>query len=219
MSTSETNEPRGGPSDAELLAAAASSPAAFEAFYSRHVDKVVGFCTRRLRDPEDVADVVANTFLAVLTSSGSYRPDRGDPGAWLIGIAARTIATHLRSQGRLQKLNSRVVGSRLLDEDDIQRIEDQIDAARVTDALSAALDDLSPRNREAILLVSDGGLTPAEAADHLGVARAAFRMRLAAARKALRGALREHESSAPAPPVPARAHTVSLHTDWKGSPS
>ena len=46
-----------------------ADPAAFEAFYRRHVDRVIGFAARRLRDPADVADVVASTFVNALTRS------------------------------------------------------------------------------------------------------------------------------------------------------
>ena len=49
----------------------------------------------------------------------------------------------------------------------------------------AALERLRPRAREALLLVSEAGLRPAEAARVLGISPAAFRMRLSAARRAL----------------------------------
>ena len=63
------------PTDRELLESLNADPAAFELFYRRHVDRVIGFAARRLPDAADVADVVATTFLTVLTSSTSYDRD------------------------------------------------------------------------------------------------------------------------------------------------
>lgn len=87
-------------SDHELLARLGGDPGAFEVFYRRHVDLVVGFSARRLREPADVADVVAATFLAVLTSTAGFDPARGEATAWLLGICSNVIAGVLRRAGR-----------------------------------------------------------------------------------------------------------------------
>jgi DNA-directed RNA polymerase specialized sigma24 family protein len=86
--------------DADLLGRLSSDPAAFEVFYRGHVDRVIGFTARRIRDPADVADIVAATFVTVLTAASSYDPRRGEPGAWLLGITARLIANEHRRRGR-----------------------------------------------------------------------------------------------------------------------
>jgi DNA-directed RNA polymerase specialized sigma24 family protein len=70
-------------SDEELLAAATADKAAFLEFYDRHVEQIVAFGVRRLGDPDQVADLVAEVFLAVLRSAGSYDPRRGTARAWL----------------------------------------------------------------------------------------------------------------------------------------
>jgi DNA-directed RNA polymerase specialized sigma24 family protein len=57
------------PTDKDLLNQLSTDPAAFETFYWRHLDRVIGFTARRVREP---ADVVAVTFLTVLTA-GSPR--------------------------------------------------------------------------------------------------------------------------------------------------
>jgi RNA polymerase sigma factor (sigma-70 family) len=171
--------------DIGLLRRLPADPHAFEAFYRRHVDQVIGFTTRRVRDPADVADLVAATFLAVLTSAGSYDPGRGEPVAWLLGITARLIAGARRRQGRERAATARIAGRALIDASDIERLEERIDAARSSQAALAALGRLKPRAREALLLVSADGLTPAQAARVLGISPAAFRMRLSGARRAL----------------------------------
>jgi DNA-directed RNA polymerase specialized sigma24 family protein len=88
------------PADTELLGRLSADPAAFEIFYRRHVDRVIGFTARRVRDPADVADLVASTFLTVLTAARSYDESRGEPAAWLLGITARLIAGARRRRGR-----------------------------------------------------------------------------------------------------------------------
>jgi RNA polymerase sigma-70 factor (ECF subfamily) len=175
----------GEPTDEDLLGGLSSDPAAFEVFYRRHVDRVVGFAARRVSEPADVADLVAATFVTVLTAARSYDPERGEPGAWLLGITARLIANTRRRKVREPAALARVAGRRLIDQSDIERLEERIDAARSSQAVLAALDRLRPRAREALLLVSAAGLRPAEAARVSGISPAAFRMRLSSARRAL----------------------------------
>lgn len=173
------------PADEDLLRRLSVDPAAFEAFYRLHVDRVIGFAARRVTEPADVADLVAATFVTALTAARSYDPQRGEPGAWLLGIAARLIANARRRKVRESAALARLAGRRLIDQSDIERLEERIDAARCSQAVLAALDRLRPRAREALLLVSEGELRPAEAARVLGISPAAFRMRLSSARRAL----------------------------------
>jgi RNA polymerase sigma-70 factor (ECF subfamily) len=120
------------PADTELLGRLSADPAAFEIFYRRHVDRVIGFTARRVRDPADVADLVASTFLTVLTAARSYDESRGEPTAWLLGITARLIAGARRRRGREAAAAARIAGRRLIDASDIERLEERIDAARAS---------------------------------------------------------------------------------------
>jgi RNA polymerase sigma factor (sigma-70 family) len=178
------------PTDRELLARVGTDPFAFEIFYRRHVDRVVRFAARRVRNPADVADVAAATFVAVLTSARSYDPDRGAPTAWLLGIAARVIADGDRRHARESALGARLAGRRLIDTNDIERLEEQIHADQHSVAVMEAVSGLRPRSREVLLLIGEEGLTSGEAARVLGISAANFRMRLTAARRALAKALR-----------------------------
>jgi RNA polymerase sigma factor (sigma-70 family) len=173
------------PPDEGLVRRLSADPGAFEAFYRQHVDRVIGFAARRVTEPADVADLVAATFVTALTAARSYDPQRGEPGAWLLGITARLIANARRRKVRESAALARFAGRRLIDQSDIERLEERIDAARCSQSVLAALDRLRPRAREALLLVSEAGLRPAEAARVLGISPAAFRMRLSSARRAL----------------------------------
>jgi RNA polymerase sigma factor (sigma-70 family) len=189
-----------GPPDADLLRRLSEDPAAFEVFYRRHVDRVIGFAARRVRDPADAADLVAATFVTVLAAARSYDPGRGEPGAWLLGITARLIANARRRQARESAALARIAGRRLIDQSDIERLEERIDAARSSAAVLTALERLRPRAREALLLVSDAGLQPTQAARVLGISPAAFRMRLTSARRALDKAVAAQAADRPDPP-------------------
>jgi RNA polymerase sigma factor (sigma-70 family) len=197
------------PTDRDLLGRLCADPAAFELFYRRHVDLVIAFAARRVREPADVADLVANTFVTVLTAAGGYDPGRGEPTAWLLGIAARLIAGARRRRGRELAATARIAGRRLIDQGDIERLEERIDAARSSQAVIEAVGQLKPRAREALLLVGADGLTPGEAARVLGISPAAFRMRLSSARRALNGALAAPAATGDDPPVHQRTIPAS----------
>lgn len=175
--------------DRELLGALDTDRAAFEVFYRRHVPRVIRFAARRLHEPADVADITAATFVEALVSARTYDPGRGEPVSWLLGIAARLIANGQRRQGREAAAMRRIEGRRLIAADDIERLEEQIDAARATRTTLAAMARLRPREQETLLLVGAEGLAPAQAAAALGISGAAFRMRLRSARRALARAL------------------------------
>jgi RNA polymerase sigma factor (sigma-70 family) len=183
-------------SDEDLLRRLSRDPAAFEVFYRRHVDRVIGFAARRVTEPADAADLVAATFVTVLTAAPSYDPGRGEPGAWLLGITARLIANARRRKARESAALARIAGRRLIDQSDIERLEERIDASRASGTVLAALDRLRPRAREALLLVGAAGLQPTEAARSLGITPAAFRMRLSAARRSLERAIAAETASA-----------------------
>jgi RNA polymerase sigma-70 factor (ECF subfamily) len=175
-------------SDAGLLARLHSDPAALEVFYRRHRDRVVAYAVRRCRQPADVRDLVAATFLAVLEKPGGFDPRRGDAGAWLIGIATRQWLLLCRAENRQQRLLARAP-ARDLSGDDIARLEEQIDAVRASEPAWAALDQIDPSYGEVLRLVGPDGLTPREAATVLGISAGAFRIRLMRARRAARSAL------------------------------
>ena len=106
--------------------------------------RVIRFAAGRLREPADVADIAAATFVEALTSARSYDPARGEPVAWLLGIAARLIANGQRRQGREVAAMQRIAGRRLIEADDIERLEEQIDASSATRTTLAVMASLKP---------------------------------------------------------------------------
>jgi RNA polymerase sigma-70 factor (ECF subfamily) len=158
---------------------------AFEAFYREHVDAVLRYATRRTDDPHDAADLVADVFLAAIRSAEGYRPELGSPLAWLYGIARNLVAAERRRAARAFAAEAKIAGNRLLDQDDIARIEERIDAERSSRSLLERMADLPESQRAVLELTAIDGLSPAETAKVLGISAVAVRVRLHRARRAL----------------------------------
>jgi len=180
-------------SPAERTRRIGSDPAALEAFYAEHYADVVRYFTRRLRNPHDVADLVADTFLTAVDTATRFDPRRGRPLAWLLGIAHNTLRRFHRQRRSDRQAAERFAGRRLLDHEDIARLEEQIDAEHRASRARDVLHELSPTDRELIELVDVAGLTPAEAAKAMGLLPGVVRVRLFRARGKLRAAFDAQE--------------------------
>jgi RNA polymerase sigma factor (sigma-70 family) len=167
-------------------AAAARDPELFEEFYRRHVDAVLRFVARRVDDPHTAADLTAEIFLTVLHSAHSYRPHLGSETAWLFGIARNVVSSERRRVAREAERDLRFSGRRLLEADDIVRIEDRLDAESPGRRALAALARLPEGERAVMELIAVDQLTVTEAAAALGIRQVTARVRLHRARKTLR---------------------------------
>ncbi|WP_081240885.1 RNA polymerase sigma factor [Streptomyces viridosporus] len=205
--------------DAERLqggpAAAVRDPQLFEEFYRRHVDAVMRFVARRVDDPHTAADLTAEIFLAVLDSAHSYRPGLGSETAWLYGIARNVVSSERRRVAREAERDLRISGRRLLEADDIIRIEDRLDAESPGRRVLAALERLPEGERALMELIAVDQLTVTEAAAALGIRQVTARVRLHRARRALRkeadsGTSRTRPTAVPARSTGAEAPDASL---------
>lgn len=171
------------------LPAIAHDAESFEAFYRANVVAVQRFIARRVEQPELVADLTADVFLAAIDAAPSYRPERGAPRAWLFGIARIVVASELRRGARERRAVRRVEGRRLLEADDIARIQERIDAAAEARALYAALDALAESERAVFELVALDELSVGDAAVALEITPVAARVRLHRARTRMQAQL------------------------------
>jgi RNA polymerase sigma factor (sigma-70 family) len=171
------------PSDLPRIA---QDPATLEVFYRAHVEAVERFIVRRVDDPYLAADLTADVFLAAIDAAASYRPERGVPAAWLFGVARNVVAAEYRRAARERRANARVEGRRLLGEDDVERMQQRIDAAAQARVLFGAVAQLPGGERAVLELVALDGLSVSEAAAVLGLNPVTARVRLHRARSALR---------------------------------
>jgi RNA polymerase sigma factor (sigma-70 family) len=166
------------PSDTELLLTLATSPDAFEDFYRRHVARITRFLAQQLRTPEDVADAVATTFLAVLVSVATFDPERGSPTAWLYAIARNEARGQSRSVGRREALRLHLQGSALLSHEDSDRLGELIDAQRAASQLDDALGTASDGELELLSHIVTNNMSVAQAARSIGITPSTARKRM-----------------------------------------
>jgi RNA polymerase sigma factor (sigma-70 family) len=162
---------------------------AFERFYRQHMEAVQRFVARRVDDPYLAADLTADVFVAAIESAGSYRRSRGEPVAWLFGIARNVVAAEHRRQAKELRTVARIRGRELVDEDDVARLHELIDSESAGRELLRDLAGLPAGERAVLELVALDGLSVAEAGQALGIGAVAARVRLHRARRRLRSRL------------------------------
>ena len=166
-----------------------SDPDAFERFYRQHVDAVQRFVARRVDNPYLAADLTADVFVAAIESAGSYRRSRGEPVAWLFGIAHNVVAGERRRNAKELRTAARFRGRELVDEDDLVALHERIDGESTARTLYGEFNRL-PEGEQAVLeLVALDGLSAGEAGRALGIGPVAARVRLHRARRRLRSRL------------------------------
>lgn len=166
--------------------ARAGATAEFERLYRANVDAVTAYFARRSTDPQLVADLTADTFVAVITGFETFDPRKGTVRAWLFGIAGHVYAAHCANYSRQRERHERLAGRRDLDPDQVEELLERIDAERAGRGLLSELARLPEQDRAVIDLVDIAGLRPQEAAAALGLAPGTVRMRLMRARARLR---------------------------------
>jgi RNA polymerase sigma-70 factor, ECF subfamily len=173
--------------DSELLVAvAAGDRAALRELHDRHAPWVAGRLRRRCADPDVAAEAVQDTFVAVWQSARSW-DGRGEPAAWIWGIAIRRLIGVLRKRGRWAPV-AELARSASADELVITA-EEQVLAGIEHGDLAAAMAGLSPELRAVLQATVLDGLTTREAGHLLGIPAGTVKTRAMRARAEMRGAL------------------------------
>jgi RNA polymerase sigma-70 factor (ECF subfamily) len=146
---------------------------AFERMFRAHHAAVYRYVLRRV-EQSAVDDVVGETFLVAWRR---YDELAGEPLPWLLGIARRVCANHLRGRARRAELQTRLAA---------EPVRVAMPGVDVTDiSVMAALASLRDDDREAILLIAWDGLDNRRAAKVLDCGVGAFAVRLHRARRRL----------------------------------
>jgi RNA polymerase sigma factor (sigma-70 family) len=149
------------------------------------IRRVYSYVAYRVGDGPDAEDITSETFERALRYKKSYDSSKGEPVAWLIGIARRCI------EGRPPSLE---LSSDHIDTADHRDLED--DALRRI-ALSSAVGRLEERDRDLIALRYGADLTARQIAELQGAKTNAIEVAL---HRAL-GRLREHLEGSDTAPV------------------
>ncbi|WP_051970066.1 RNA polymerase sigma factor SigM [Kitasatospora azatica] len=173
-------------SDAELLARhVAGDTAAFGLLVQRHRDRLWAIALRTLGDREEAADALQDALVSALRSAHTFQ-GRSAVTTWLHRIVVNACLD------RARRATSRRTGS--LDEQP-QQLDTLVPAAEPAEALvirqelrrelGAALAELPPEQRAALVLVDMQGYPVAEAAELLGVPVGTVKSRCARGRARL----------------------------------
>jgi RNA polymerase sigma factor (sigma-70 family) len=147
----------------------------FEGLFRSHADAVRGYALRRT-SPDDVDDVVAETFLIAWRR---FDDIPANVGPWLLGVARRVLSNRRRSDNRVVSLSDRLA------ERERRRPPMVTDDTDLRLTIEAALEQLPDKEREALRLLAWDGLSTADVAVVLGCTRATLAVRMHRARRRL----------------------------------
>jgi RNA polymerase sigma-70 factor, ECF subfamily len=172
--------------DRELLTAIADGDrGALRELHDRNVVWITVRLRRRCSDGDAVSEAVQDTFVAVWKGAAGW-DGRGEPAAWMWGIAIRRLIGVLRSRSRWSRARQAVETTV---PEIVMAAEDQVLIGVEHGDLAGALRALSPELRAVVQATVLDGLTTREAARLLGIPAGTVKTRMMRARIQLRGAL------------------------------
>ncbi|MGH2939193.1 MAG: RNA polymerase sigma factor [Solirubrobacterales bacterium] len=174
MSQTAVAEAREAPAEAEL---------AFDRLYRTSRDEVYAYVASLLHDGPAAEEVTSTAFERAYRKRNRFDPRRGEPRAWLFGIARNAALDELRRRGRQAELAAEPADL------DAPAVDSGAERSERRLALRAALAHLDPRERELIALKFFAGLDNAEIASVLSVSESNAGTRVHRAVTKLREAL------------------------------
>ncbi|GAB3917387.1 hypothetical protein GCM10011575_31870 [Microlunatus endophyticus] len=172
-------------SDEELLSAhVAGNPLAFSVLVSRHRDRMWAVALRTMRNPEDAADALQDAYISAFRRAGSFRGD-SQVTTWLHRVVVNACLD------RLRRNKVRAADPLPDDPDRAEELAAQTDTVDPVVAneeradIAAALQQLNPDQRAALVLVDMEGYSVDEAARMLGCAAGTVKSRCARGRAKL----------------------------------
>jgi RNA polymerase sigma-70 factor (ECF subfamily) len=170
--------------DAELLQAhVAGDPDAFALLVGRHQDRLWAIALRTMRNPEDAADALQDAYISAFRRAGSYRGE-ALVTTWLHRVVVNACLDRIRA--------TKVRSADPLPEDPDRRASlgateqpDPLERQERRSTVGAALAQLNPDQRAALVLVDMEGYSVEEAAAMLGCAPGTIKSRCSRGRARL----------------------------------
>jgi RNA polymerase sigma factor (sigma-70 family) len=155
------------------------------AAYHRLLQDIVphlrSLAARRHRDPNDVEDAVQDILLTIHAIRQTYDPARPF-GPWLVTIAKRRFIDRLRRQGRVRARETPLTAEHETFSEARANLEESTDRHE----LGGAIDNLPPRQRQAIRLLKLKEMSLKEAAVASGMSITSLKVNTHRALKSLR---------------------------------
>nr|WP_245782710.1 RNA polymerase sigma factor SigE [Actinokineospora terrae] len=176
---------------AEISAAEWTVPS-WDEVVREHGDRVYRLAYRLSGNAHDAEDLTQETFIRVFRSLASYKP--GTFEGWLHRITTNLFLDMVRRRSRLRMEGLPEDTDRI--EGDEPSPEEVYDETHLDPDLQAALDELPPEFRAAVVLCDVEGLSYEEIGATLGVKLGTVRSRIHRGRQALRVALERRRALA-----------------------
>lgn len=180
-------------SDEDLLHDAAQGDLrAFDVIVRRYRDRLLNFVFRFLGEREAAEDVVQETFLRVFQKCKEYHASARF-STWLFTIAGNLAKSELRrrKQWRLLPLDWDEHTERRVEiPDDARRPDDLAESEIATKAIQKAIESLSPKHRQVVILRDIQGMPYEEIAQIVGCPVGTVKSRLNRARLQLQSKLK-----------------------------
>ncbi len=141
--------------------------AAFSRFYDALAPRVFGLILRVIADHAQSEEVTQEVFLHAWQQAGTFEPSRGSVRSWLLTIAHRRAVDRVRSSQSSGE-RDRKIGARDIEVafDVVVEGVQQLDAR---ERVVAALNTLTPVQRECVVMAYYDGCSQREIAKTLGV--------------------------------------------------
>jgi RNA polymerase sigma-70 factor (ECF subfamily) len=171
--------------DEALMSRAADGDAfAFDQLAARHMRRTLALAQRLVGNAADAEEIAQDAFLRLWRHAPRWNPDQARFSTWLYRITVNLAIDRRRQRQPWQPLDQ-ALEIRDAAPDAVDRIAARQEAAQVEQALAR----LPDRQRAAVVLFHQEGLTTRDAAAALGLSDGAFGSLLARARRALKSLL------------------------------
>ena len=148
-----------------VCAAAAGDSRALASLYDESCSLVYGIALRVLRNEADAEEVTSDVYSQVWRSAATFDGTRGSVNAWLTMLARSRSIDRLRARARARKEETLDTAANVPASGETPETASWLGQQRAH--VRAALDCLSPEQRQAIELAYFSGLTQSELAEHL----------------------------------------------------
>lgn len=149
------------------------------------IPQVYAYAAYRLGDGPDAEDATSEVFERAIRYRKSYDHTKGEPVAWLLGIARRCVDAALAGRPRDRSELEETVDATSMEDDSVRRL-----------TLAAALAHLSERDQELIALRYGAELTAAQIAQVMDMQTNAVEVALHRALSRLRHQLEADDAEA-----------------------
>jgi RNA polymerase sigma factor (sigma-70 family) len=177
--------------DGQLVELVAQKDAgALEMLYERYGRAAYSLARRILTEDTLAQDVVQEVFLSLWRDARRFDAGRGTVATYLLSMTHHRAVDVVRREERLRRWRTSDEG--LEHEPDPRvRVEEDVELAERRSEVRAALAELPPAQRQALLLAYFGGYTQREVAALVGVPLGTVKTRMAAGMRKLRAVLQD----------------------------